>query len=830
MKRFHVKNSMKKMLAFSLAAAVAVPGILTNGSISASAEASVPEPAKYFSMDKGFAKEGLTQTKFGQMIGWIEDTYPAGHQYAGLKYFNPSDGRLTGQFQEVDTVLVQGSWVSDQSVGHKGYQQAKIPAGEKKQYLPDIATTDGSWIQFSPCWNQPTTACDKEKGMVFWLDNTLENESYPTYATTVDRENGTWTTDMSKIVKDTKGRYQEFDINNSAAEFENPFAGKGAAGLTFSAWIKNTTPYKKQVVYGMLGDLNGNEGIDTDDALAELKHVASVEVLSENGKAFADVDGSGGVTTDDALDILKFVANIITEFTGTPPVVDGEDENVPPLEDSEFFHVERRVIGKTLNSVTNKEEEDERNIQERQYLYFSGNGVTYVGDFTDPESACTWTLDETLKGDETVDLLSGKNGSAWKYVSYTFDGEDFHMYLDEKEVPLVKKAGSAYSNDIMAFVGGSSAKTYLGGRGGGVKGNFNTFAVKTSDDYYMDDVAVYTSALDEEQIKKAFADAKAKEEAVQNKQANVLKTFSFEGGTLEAAQLEATGVSGSKSEYQPDATVEGKSGKGLQIKRSYQAECGGARLKENPFAGKSDLTGVTISYWMKSIGNKRGVVTDGVLLSFIDENHECTHEKVTSDAYLGANAMAKSQLYINQAFIASFCEGATKPVGANSLKNIYNYAPYKFGDPETLEQWKKQFEIYDKVNNVSYYDDWKKFRNDLAKEWNFVTVTFNNAGFVMYLNGKEVKNRKVDFKGERFCDYYWGRTTEITRKATNNGGARSLMDFMTAADTKVYLGFGYEQSSETSFLTASDCYLDELTFYDKDMTAAEVQALYNSVK
>lgn len=831
MKRIHVKKSMKKVLAFSLAAAMVVPSAAAVGSITASADPTVPDPVKSFTLDKGFEADGLDQAKLGQMIGFIEDEYPAGHQYAGLKYFDLTNGRLTGQLKKVDTVLKQGTWVADESVGHKGYTQEAIPTGAEKQYLPDISTKDGTYIQMNPGWNQPTTAYDSEKGMVFWLDDTLVNESYPTYATTVDWENGTWTTDENVLVKDTEGQYMEFDINNSAAVFDNPFVDTEATGITFSAWIKNTTEYKAPVVYTKVGDLDGNGSVTAEDALAVLKHVVGAALLDDTGKLYADTNNDGSVTAEDALDVLKLVVGLITEFERKE--VDGggsTEETVQLLEDSEFFHVERRVLGKTVNSVTSKEETDERNIQERQYLYFSGNGVTYVGDFTDPASVCTWTLDEAKVADETENLLNAKNGGKWNYVSYTFDGTDFHMYLNGKEVTLVKAAGENYTNGIMNFVKNSETKTYLGGLGGGMKidsvYNFNSYAIETSNDYYMDDIALYTSALSEEQLVQAYTTAQEEVEAENSKTANVLKTYSFEGTSLSADEL--TAVSGSNKEYLPSVGETGKVGKAIKLNKSYQTDNGGVQLKENPFAGRSDLNGVTISYWMKSVGNKRGVVTDGVLFSFIDDAKEITHEKVTSEAYLGANAVAKSQLYLNQAFIGMFCEGATKPIGANSLKNIFNYKPYPYGDPTTLETWKQQFEYYDGTN--SYYSDWKTFRNSLANDWNFVTVTFNNTGFVMYLNGEEVKNTCMDYAGERFCDFFLKRQTEITRKGTNNANARSMMDFITASDTKAYLGFGYEQSSETNFLTSSECYLDELTFYDKDMTKAEVKALYEANK
>lgn len=837
MKRIHVKNGMKKALALSLAAAMVIPSAIAAGSLRVSAAETVPEPVKEFSMDKGFRLEGLKQAGFGQIIGMVEDVYPASSPYAEMKYFDPQTGRPTGQYQLVDTVLEEGSFKTSNTgeKDFKGYKQVAIPDGAKKQYLPEPESNTGEWQQLNPAPNQPTTAYDKEKGMVFWLDDTWTNESYPTYATTM-LEDGNWKTIKELIVRDTKGQSQEYDINNSAAEFDNPFAGTSATGFTFSAWIKNTTPYNAPVVYEKLGDLTGDGKVNSEDASIILKYDVSMVELSEIGQLYADVNYDHKVNSEDASDILKYDVNVIKEFKAPEPEIGGgEEEVVAPLKDSEFFHVEYREIGEKFSVElkdgklveTEEKEKDERNIQKRQYLYFSGNGVTYVGDFTDPKSACTWTLDEELLNDETLNILNGKNGGKWNYVSYTFDGTNFHMYVNGKEAKLIPDAGDNYDvNGIMKFVTSKDAVTYLGGRGGGLKGDINPYKIGTSKDYYMDDVALYTSGFSAEQAKQAYDDAVEAWDAVRNKKATVLKTYHFDGTSLKDDEL--TAVPEAVADCLPKVGVEGKSGKGIMLNKSYQSETGGVQLAENPFAreeGKeSDLTGVTISYWLKAVGKgSSGTVTDGLVFSFIDDEHECFHGKVTGGNYTGPNARAKSQLYLNQAFIGAFCEGVTKGIGANSLKNTYSYAPYAYGPKVSdLETWKQQFE--------KYADEFKALRNGLANDWNFITVTFNNAGFVMYLNGKEVVNRKIDFQGLRFCDYYWGRTVEITRKATDNAGARSLMDFLTASDTKAYIGFAYAQSSSTAYETTSQCYLDELSFYDKDMSAAEVKALYDSVK
>lgn len=820
--RKRTERKVKRAVAFLLSGVIILSGMAVFGEENVYAKEEVPEPAVFMDFERGFRGENLEQAKNGEKtIGWIEKV-----NEDGLKPWN-EEGRNTDEVEEVDYVLVENSWTADESVGHKGYTTATIPNGAKKQYLPEVSTKDGTFTWVSK-WNQITGAYDENtydskgnvtsygRGNVLWLENTWVNESYPTYATTVDWEAGTWTTDMNVIVRDTEGSYQEFGIDNSALIYENPFVGTAAEGMTFSAWIKNTTEYNSPVVYGKLGDLDGNDSISAEDALCVLKHVVGTSQLSETGKRYADVNGDGSVTAEDALDILKKVVGLIEDFTGTEPEPDnGEGETVVPLENSEFFHLEKYTKGED-----SAEKGKIDMITERQYLYFSGDGVTYVGDFKDAESACRWILDESKAQDETVNMLNGKNGGKWNYVSYSFDGTDFHMYLNGKEVPLVKTAGNNYTNDIMSFVTDEATKSYIGGLGGGVKGNFNTYAIGTSDDYYMDDIAIYTSALSSEQEMQEYTTAQEEAEAVNNKTANVLKTYSFEGSSLAADEM--TAVSGASKDYLPSVNEAGKDGKGIKLNKSYQTVTGGVQLAENPFAGKSDLTGVTLSYWIKAVGNKRGVVTDGLLLSFIDDEHECTHEKV-GDNYQGANAVAKSQLYLNVAYIGQFVEGVTKPIGTRSLKNTYSYAPYVFGDPETLEDWKKPFD-------KGTYAEWKTLRNSLANDWNFVTVTINNAGFTMYLNGEVVENRNINYFGERFADYYWGRTEEITRKGGNNTGARSLMDFITAADTKAYIGFGYEMASSSNFLTSSECYLDELTFYDKDMNKAEVRALYEANK
>lgn len=832
MRKKHVKKHVKKALALSLAVAMAIPSISLLDSNSASAAEDMPTPVKVMTFERGFEGDKLDQAKVGEVIAYKEKRDDKN------RTIRNSNGDETGEMVMGNTVLKTGTFDKAKQV----YQTEAIPEGKPRQLEPHYDTNEGKFT-VNPAANQPTAAYDANtynpdgsvatygKGNVFWLDDTREYQSYPTYATTVDYENGTWTTDMNLIVKDTKGVYQEFDIYNSVAEFNNPFVGANATGFTLASWIKNTKPYKAPVTYGKMGDLNGDNKIGVADALAVLMHLAEKQLLTENGQKFADVNGNGKPDVQDALMMLMVAADKLQESDFAPAPGSVTDKEIA-LENTEFFHIEDRKTGSTA-----------RDVQERQYLYFAADGVTYVGDFKDAETACTWKVPEDKVTGEGG-LLNAKNGEKWNYISYSFDGTDFTMYVNGEKVELEKTAGENYNNDILSFVSSKGAKTYLGGLGGGVKGNFNTYAIKTSDDYYMDDIAVYTSALSAEQTAQAYQNAQTAKTEAENTTAQKLgKTYDFEsvGGLAGNGLIKVTGA---KDDYVPEITVDQltddqqtssfknkypayknlvlRKGKVLRVKKSRQTEMGGLQLTENPFAGQSNLTGATISYWVRPISDKRNVVTDGVLLSFLDEAKACTHEKVTSDAYTGANAIARSQLYFNAAYVGQFIEGNTKPLGTNSLKNIYTFMPYRYGK---FDEDKDEY-LWDKGT----YNEWLNFKNDLGAKWSFVTITINNSGFKMYLDGEEVENKYVSSKGERFYDSYWSRVNDAFKKGTNNANARSLMDFITDPTLKVYIGFANEASSETNYQAAADCYLDDLSFYNKDMNKAEVKALYESEK
>lgn len=829
MRKTSMKKNAKKFLALGLAAAMAVPASFAAGTATVSADAAVT-PVRYYDMEYGFRGTGVNGTiasgndtqkeldvlEYGKWMQYKE------YEKDGLKPLD-KNGKATGEYEYADTVLVEGTFNEDTTV----YQKAAIPAGAPKQMIPDHSTKDGTW-NTRGAGNQAVTAYDDEKGNVFWLGETMTHDSYPSYATTVDWENGTYDTNMDLIVKDPKGSYIEFEIINSVTEFVNPYAGTGIAdGFTFSTWIKNTTPYKEPVTAsGVIGDVTGDGEVKAEDALAVLKDVANMEKLGDDIRLYGDVDNNGKITAEDALSILKFVAHMINAFERTS--VDGADaataalasnSSSATLDNTEILHFEDRGDAKELKMM--------KHADSREYLYFTANSIVYVNDYTDNAKTCTWELSEEAAKSK-LNLLDGRNGGSWNYLTYSFDGTNFHIYVNGQELDLVCKAAEGYTtavSDLKEFMASETTKSYFGGLGGGMQDNFQTLRMDTSEDYYLDDMALYNVSLDEAAAEAAYAAAKDSAEAQASKTANTLKKYDFN-----ASGLAANGLSEVKDKRTADkdsiteivsGADEKRDGNILEIKPNTQNDQGALVLNENPFANK-DLQGVTISYWVKALKVGRSV-KDTVLFSLIDEAQLCMHEKV-GDNYIGGAAIARSQLSVNLGMGADYMEGLTQPIGGASLKNNFSFRTYTFGDPET--QTDKRLVDLCEPSWTAYKNAYKA----MGTKWSYVTITINNSGIKMYLDGVEQENKFVNNAGNRFYDGYWDRIGDAFQNGTNNSGAKTLMEFITDPTTKLYLGLAFEQGTEGRYTAATHAYLDDLTFFDADMSATEVKALYDSVK
>ena len=91
---------------------------------------------------------------------------------------------------------------------------------------------------------------------------------------------------------------------------------------TYNVYVSTDSVNLKKVAsleYGTepeytLGDVDGEDGITTTDALLVLQHVAEKETLTGSNFSAADVDKNGKIDTTDAILILQYVAEKIKSF------------------------------------------------------------------------------------------------------------------------------------------------------------------------------------------------------------------------------------------------------------------------------------------------------------------------------------------------------------------------------------------------------------------------------------------------------------------------------------------------------------------------------------
>ena len=76
---------------------------------------------------------------------------------------------------------------------------------------------------------------------------------------------------------------------------------------------ETATPEATEISY-LLGDVNADGKINSQDALLVLKHAAKIIELNETEKKAADVTKEESINASDALEILRYAARIITEF------------------------------------------------------------------------------------------------------------------------------------------------------------------------------------------------------------------------------------------------------------------------------------------------------------------------------------------------------------------------------------------------------------------------------------------------------------------------------------------------------------------------------------
>ncbi|MBR6407332.1 MAG: hypothetical protein IKS19_01885 [Clostridia bacterium] len=110
--------------------------------------------------------------------------------------------------------------------------------------------------------------------------------------------------------------YTDTTVQSGKTYYYRIRAYKDTSVRRCSAACTETLEYthNTQAPSGILGDINGDKKVNTEDALIALKAAVGIVSLDAAQKAVADVNGDGAVNTEDALLILKYSVGIIRKF------------------------------------------------------------------------------------------------------------------------------------------------------------------------------------------------------------------------------------------------------------------------------------------------------------------------------------------------------------------------------------------------------------------------------------------------------------------------------------------------------------------------------------
>lgn len=206
----------------------------------------------------------------------------------------------------------------------------------------------------------------------------------------------------------------------------------------------------------------------------------------------------------------------------------------------------------------------------------------------------------------------------------------------------------------------------------------------------------------------------------------------------------------------------------------------------NPFSGKS-LSGATVSMWVKVPDDTAASVASG-LIGFVSGTHTIEHpDKLSGDEkkqHLDA-AHGPFMLGVTCAYIDPM---------ANSENPIAYFAGLHH-------------------NTYNLNDEEGVFKG-VGGKWQYVTITMTNANIKIYVDGSYIA--MDDIPNKRFND--GDGTSDL------NKGQPKIMEFLGWSDTAAYVGY-------TGFSpTSADVCIDDLTLYDKELSAADVSALYQTAK
>lgn len=409
------------------------------------------------------------------------------------------------------------------------------------------------------------------------------------------------------------------------------------------------------------------------------------------------------------------------------------------------------------------------------------------------------------EGSDTVlsDIL--KPGE-WHMVTLQISDAGVATYYDGKlsEIEATTNAGAAFNDaakgtTLVDWVA-SADSVSIGGcnetmtKALGFDANVTPFC--------LDDLRYYGAALTAEQITELYNEGADKMAEKAIPEPTIIK---FDSADAFTTDLKSNNPTKDKVEA-PALTKDTRMGSVLKTFASKTTETSGAKLAANPFAGK-DLSGATISYWMKAEGkevSKKGEVTynNSIGVSFIDTPKEMFHDKMQEAT---KNTLAYSILCGKTDGSAVFQEGTSDVKVPTTLKNQFTTALDEAGALQTL--------------------------TDNEAEWHLYTMVVTNKGITYYIDGVKIENMSID-KGPRFFDGYYQRMQDASDDnalygGSGNAGATALLTFLTYEDTAMYVAYANQPMSASTYQPCADAYFGEIACYDVALTAEQVTAVYN---
>lgn len=601
---------------------------------------------------------------------------------------------------------------------------------------------------------EPAAYTNEETGELLTEINNVLDTAHPPYTPQYD-ENGVETEESLKAKeKATLQKYYEY---YPEAKVSNPFASlTDAKAVTINYWIKLSADAE-------------NTAVSENTVVINVKKTASLQ-----HPAGSDVTAVWPTKQDST--IPYGFANGFLQISADGSMIYIEDDGTS---------IDQNKNSATYGQVTNFNTANN----------FSAKGSEKV-------------LAEILKPEE------------WHMVTLEITNESIKTYYDGKlsEVEINAVSGAAFNNGSgygvvsenaadASVTNGTALVDWVVSADAVSIGGCNAAYTKALEfdanvtPFMIDDLSFYGEALTEAQLTALYNEGTAKMAAKDIPEPTVIK---FDSEDVFDTSMKSNNPSKDKVEA-PKLTNDMRMGSVLKTFASKTTETSGAKLA-NPFAGK-DLSGATISYWMKaeaSETDKKGEVTYSTTagVSFIDAPKELYHSKMQEATKY---TKASTVLYGMTDGFATFSEGYTDVKVPETLKN----------------QFSRSLEAEAAAKMISDNDG----------DWHLYTMVVTNKEIKYYVDGVKLDDVSID-RGPRFFDGYYQKTRDIadnnaTYGGAGNHGATALLTFLTYEDTSMYVAYINQNKSASTYQQCTDAYFGEIACYDAALTDEQVASIYN---